>query len=137
MATHALKLPLFLTRLSVFYFMGVWALDRIIAPGHAANVAKKFYKFGPLDISTLPQPVIGGLLLLLYVAFLLGFKKQITYGLVLLVQFFGLITIIPNLIPGLESYKLIFVAAWPAFMATILLYCLRDEDTMLALDNRG
>lgn len=133
MATHTLKLPLFLTRLSVAYFMGVWALDRIIAPEHADAVAKTFYKIGPLNISAIPQPVLGGILLVLYAAFVVGFKKSITYGLVLLIQLLGLLFIIPNLIPGLESYKLIFVAAWPAFMATLLLYCLRNEDTMLSL----
>ena len=134
MATHTLKLPLFLTRISIAYFMGVWALDRIIAPDHAGAVAKGFYKIGPLDISAIPQPVLGGLLLVLYAAFAVGFKKSITYGLVLLIQLLGLLFIIPNLIPGLESYKLIFVAALPAFMATLLLFCLRGEDTMLSLD---
>jgi len=54
---------------------------------HADVVANKFYSIGPLNISAIPQPVLGGLLLLLYAA----------------------------------------------FMATVLLYCLRDEDTMLSL----
>ena len=65
MATHTLKLPLFLTRISVAYFMGVWALDRIMATEHADNVAEAFYKIGPLNISAIPQPVLGGLMLAL------------------------------------------------------------------------
>lgn len=129
-----LRLPLFLTRLSVAYFMGVWALDRLIAPEHAEAVANAFYKVGPLSISAIPQPVIGVILLVIYAAFLAGFKKSISYALVLMIQFLGLIFIIPNLIPGMENYKLIFVAALPAFMATLLLYVLRDEDTLLAID---
>lgn len=133
MATHTLKLPLFLTRISVAYFMGVWALDRIIAPEHADAVANGFYKIGPINISAIPQPVLGGILLVLYAAFAVGFKKSVTYGLVLLIQLLGLLFIIPNLIPGLEAYRLIFVAALPAFMATLLLFCLRGEDTMLSL----
>ena len=68
MASHSLRLPLFLTRLSIFYFMGVWALDRIIAPDHAVAVANKFYKIGPLNIAALPQPVLGAILLVIYTA---------------------------------------------------------------------
>jgi len=51
MATHTLKLPLFLTRLSIFYFMLPWQLMRFTTPESVIGIAKKHYKF------TMPEAV--------------------------------------------------------------------------------
>ena len=127
----SLKLPLFLTRLSIFYFMLPWQLMRFTAPEKAIGIAKKHYKF------TMPEwaPMITGVLMMaLLLAFVAGFKKRISYGLVLVLHALGTLMTLPKLIIGLESFYILFAAAIPAGFAIWLLYLLRDEDTMFSID---
>jgi len=132
MATHTLKLPLFLTRLSIFYFMLPWQLMRFTTPESVIGIAKKHYKF------TMPEavPMITGvLMMILLIAFVTGFKKKISYLLVLILHALGTLMTLPKLIIGLESFYILFAAAIPVVFAMLLLYILRDEDTMLSFDN--
>lgn len=132
---QSLKVPLFLTRISIAYFMGVWALDRLTAADHASKVAEKFYDIGPIKISALPPTLVGIALLLLIAVFIAGYKKRISYGLILALHLIGTIKILPTFIPFTESFVLIFSASIPTLMAMLLLYCLRNEDTLLSLDD--
>lgn len=132
MATHTLKLPLFLTRLSIFYFMLPWQLMRFTTPESVIGIAEKHYKF------TMPEavPMITGvLMMILLIAFVTGFKKKISYLLVLILHALGTLMTLPKLIIGLESFYILFAAAIPVVFAMLLLYILRDEDTMLSFDN--
>lgn len=134
MATHSLKLPLFLTRLSVFYFMLPWQLMRFTAPERVVGIAKKHYKFTMPESASL---ITGIIMMAILIAFVIGFKKRISYGLVLVLHAVGTLMTLPRLIIGTSSLNILFLAAIPAVFAMLLLYCLRDEDTMLAWDNRG
>lgn len=131
MATHTLRLPLFLTRLSIFLFMLPWQIMRFTKPDVINNISNKYYKFSMPEIGS---TITGVLMIALLLAFLIGFKKKISYLLVLILHGIGTLMTLPNLIPGLEGYNQLFLAAVPALGAMLLLYCLRDEDTMLSLD---
>lgn len=126
-----IKLPLFLTRLSIFYFLLPWQLMRFTKPDAVVGIAKKHYKF------TLPESaslITGVLMMILLVAFLVGIKKRVTYGLVFVFHALGTLMTLPKLIIGLESFYILFLAAIPTTFAMLLLYCLRDEDTMFSLN---
>ena len=130
MATHTLKLPLFLTRLSIFLFMLPWQLMRFTKPEVINNISNKYYKFSMPEIGS---TITGVFMIALLVAFLVGFKKKISYLLVLVLHAVGTLTTIPYLIPGTENFNILFLAALPTIGAMLLLYCLRDEDTMLSV----
>lgn len=126
-----LKIPLFLTRLSIVAFLLPWVLMRFTSPDSAKGIAAKYYK-----VSSLPDiavTVIGVLWLVLLAAFLIGFKKRISYGLVFLLHAVGTVFTIPYLIPGTENFNILFLAAIPAAMAMLLLYQLREHDTFLTI----
>lgn len=134
MAERNLKLPLFLTRLSVFYFMLPWQLMRFSKADSIKGIANKYYK-----IPSMPDIVVtltGVFMIALMIAFLVGFKKKISYGLMFLLHALGTLMTLPALIPfvGLSGYNQLFLAAIPTTFAMLLLYCLRDEDTMLSLN---
>lgn len=78
--------------------------------------------------------ITGVIMMALLVAFLIGFKKRISYGLVMVLHGIGTLMTVPYLIPGTENFNILFLAAVPALMAMVLLYCLRTEDTLLAVD---
>ena len=130
MATHSLKLPLFLTRLSIFLFMLPWQLMRFTKPEAINNISSKYYKFSMPDIGS---TLTGIFMIALLVAFLVGFKRKVSYLLVLILHGIGTLTTIPYLIPGAVSFNILFLAALPPIGAMLLLYCLRDEDTMLSV----
>ena len=71
--------------------------------------------------------------LLLLLAFVTGFKKRVSYGLVMLIH--GLVTLSTwkQLMPWLETHNHLFLAAIPALGAMIALYLLRDHDTRFVL----
>ncbi len=127
----SLRLPLFLTRLSIFLFLLPWQLMRFSKPENINGIAQKYYKFSMPEIGS---TITGVLMMALLVAFLFGLKKRISYGLVALLHGIGTAMTIPNLIPGLEGYNQLFLAAVPALMAMVLLYCLRNEDTLLTIE---
>lgn len=131
MSTHTLKLPLFLTRLSIFLFMLPWQLMRFTKPEAINSISNKYYKFSMPEIGS---TITGVLMMVLLVAFLVGFKKKISYLLVLVLHAVGTLTTVPYLIPGTENFNILFLAALPTIGAMLLLYCLRNEDTMLSLN---
>lgn len=134
MAERNLRLPLFLTRLSIFYFMLPWQVMRFGKADSIKGIANKYYK-----ISSMPDMLVtatGVFMMALMIAFLIGFKKKISYGLMFLIHAIGTLMTVPALIPflGLEGYNQLFLAAIPTAFAMLLLYCLRDEDTMFSLN---
>lgn len=130
--TTNLKLPLFLTRLSIFYFLLPWQLMRFTTPEAIINIAKSHYKFTMPD--SVPM-ITGVLMMILLIAFLVGFKKKITYFLVFILHAVGTLMTLPKLIIGTENLQILFLAAIPAAAAMFLLWKLRDEDTLLSFKN--
>ena len=126
-----LRLPLFLTRLSIFAFLLPWQLMRFTRPEGINNIAQKYYKFSMPDIGS---TISGVLMMALLIAFVVGFKKRISYGLVALIHGIGTAMTIPALIPGHDGHNQLFLAAMPALMAMVLLYLLRNEDTLFAVE---
>jgi len=132
MSDKNIRLPLFLTRLSVFYFLFPWVLARFNNPDLVQNVAKSHYYTESFpNILNLALGVFGMAALL---GMLLGIKKRITYAAVFLIHGIGTLLIIPKLILFTDKLVMVFLASLPALAAIALLYCLRDEDTMFSLN---
>ena len=127
-----LRIPLFATRIFIALFLLPWTLMRFTRPDAAKGVADRYY--GPLG--GMPDAVfliIAIFMAALLLAFTIGFKKRISYGLVLLLHAVGTAMTIPYLIPGTENFNILFMAAVPVIGAMWLLYVLRDEDTLLSV----
>jgi len=125
-----LKIPLFFTRIAIAAFLLPWVIMRFTKPEQAGKIAAKYYKLGGLS-ETL-HIGIGVFWVLLLLAFVTGFKKRVSYGLVLLLHTVGTIMTIPYLLPGAADFKILFYAAIPVIGAMWLLYSLRDQDTLLS-----
>ncbi len=130
--SNNLKLPLFLTRLSVFYFLIAWTLKRFTDSEFIQTVASRHYYTEAFPSwANLALGVFG---LVSLIAFLIGFKKRISYAAVMSIHLLGTILVIPKLILFTDKLAMVFLASLPALAAMMLLYCLRDEDTMLSLN---
>lgn len=124
---------LLLLRLGVFIVMLMWTLDKFINPQHSGAIFENFYGLGGLSDTAFM--IIGLLQLLVVLAFVAGFMKRISYGIVLLLHSVSTLSSWQQYLDAFNN--LLFFAAWPMLAACIALYMLRDLDTRLTLDDRG
>ena len=118
-------------RLSIFLVMLMWTLDKFVNPQHAADVYARFYFVPNLDASAMRA--VGALELLVLVGFVLGYRKRLTYGAVLVLHAISTLSSHPQYLSPWEPYHLLFFAAWPMLAGCFCLYWLRDLDTKLTL----
>lgn len=125
-----LAIPLLTLRLGVFIVMLMWTLDKFVNPAHAGAVFENFYLIGGLGDTIFLA--IGIVELAIIVAFVLGIKKTITYGIVLALHTVSTLSSWQQYL-GFDS--LLFFAAWPMLAACYTLFMLRDLDTKFTVAN--
>lgn len=126
-----LKYSLFALRVGVFIVLLFWTIDKIARPNHAASVYENFYFLKDLGRSAMM--FVGVAELILIFGFLIGAKKRITYGLVLILHTISTLSSYQQYLAPFEKANLLFFAAWPMLGACLALYLLRDQDTVLTL----
>ena len=124
---QALTTSLLLLRLGVFVVFFMWTIDKFLNPAHTAAVFAKFYLIGNLS-ETLAY-VVGALQMIIVFMFLLGIKKQFSYGFILLMHLISTLSTYEKYFDPWSSPNLLFYAAWPMLAACAALYLLREEDT--------
>jgi len=129
-----IKPALLFTRLSIFIVMAVWTADKLLNPQHTQKVFEKFYYISEIPFTLIY--LLGALQVLLVLAFLAGVKKRITYGAMGLMHAASTLSSFKQYFSPFEGAHLLFFAAWPMLAACILLYMLRDQDTLLAFKRR-
>lgn len=118
-------------RLSVFLVMLMWTLDKLVNPTHAAKVFEHFYFLAGLQSAAMA--LVGCLELLILVGFLLGVGKRFCYGAVLVFHTVSTLSSYQQYLSPFEGPHLLFFAAWPMWAGCLMLYLLRDHDTLCQL----
>jgi putative oxidoreductase len=128
---NRVAVALLVLRISVFFVMLTWTIDKFVRPAHAISVYEHFYFLrgvGPAMIYS-----IGILELLLLIGFVSGFTPRLTYGLVLLLHAISTFSSFRQYFHPFEGPNILFFAAWPMLGACFALYYLRDLDTLFRL----
>ncbi|MDO8863704.1 hypothetical protein Q6D67_18590 [Haliea sp. E1-2-M8] len=123
---------LLLLRLGVFIVMIMWTLDKFINPQHSGAVFENFYGLSGLSGATFM--IIGFLQLLVVLAFVAGFLKRYSYGIILALHSISTLSSWQQYLDAFNN--LLFFAAWPMLAACIAVYMLRDLDTRWTVDDR-
>lgn len=131
---NRLSLALFFLRLSVFFVMVMWTLDKFLNPEHAAAVFENFYYIG--GIGSFLLYIIGAVEMMILAGFLLGYQKKWTYGAVLFFHAISTLSSFKQYLSPFVSPNLLFFAAWPMLAACFALYYLRDQDTMWTIEKK-
>lgn len=126
-----LKISLLGLRLGVTCVMLVWTIDKLLRPDHAATVFEKFYFLS--QVPTTVMYVIGGLQLLLVLAFAVGVMKKFTYMAMLVLHGISTFSSFTKYLSPFEAMNLLYFAAWPMLAACLALFLLREEDTLFSL----
>ncbi len=124
-----LQLSLLFLRFSVFLVMFMWTIDKFINPGHAVKIYEKFYYISGLELTVMYA--IGVIEVVLLFLFLVGYKKQYTYGAVLALHTVSTLFSFKQYLAPFDGANLLFFAAWPMLAACFALFLLRDQDRML------
>jgi hypothetical protein len=121
-------------RASVFLVMAVWTLDKFVRPEHAGKVFEAFYYMPGLGKGALLAVGIAEAALL--VGFLAGYRKRLTYGLVLFLHAVSMLSSFKQYLAPFDKGNLLFFAAWPMLAACWTLYVLRDADAVWSRADR-
>jgi putative oxidoreductase len=125
---NRLPLALLLLRLSVFVVMFVWTVDKFVEPQHASKIMTEFYSIGGVGSALIY--LLAAVEFAIILAFLLGFAKQWSYGLVLLLHAISTLSSYQKYLNPLQPPNLLFFAAIPMLAACFVLYYLRDADVL-------
>lgn len=130
------RLPtaLFTLRVTVFLVMLMWALDKILNPGHAGAVFENFYFIPGVGPGLLTAIAVAELVIIL--GFLAGVAKTWTYGAVLVFHAVSTLSTWQQYLDPFEGPNLLFFAAMPMLAACFTLFWLRDQDTLLTVGRK-
>jgi putative oxidoreductase len=127
-----LPLALLLLRLSVFVVLFVWTIDKFIEPQHASKIMAAFYSI--TGVGDVLIYLFGAIELAIILAFVLGFAKRWSYGLVLLLHAISTLASYQKYLNPFQSPNLLFFAALPMLTACFVLYYLRDADVLWTIE---
>jgi len=130
-ARGKIEWALFLLRVGVFIVMFAWTLDKFLNPGHATKVFDHFYALSGIGPEIMRG--LGGVEMLVILAFLAGLWKRYTYGLVMILH---AVSTLSSWQKYTTDIGLLFFAAWPMLAACIALYMLRDLDVKFTIRAR-
>jgi putative oxidoreductase len=127
-AENRLPLTLLLLRVSVFLVMFVWTVDKFVEPQHASKIMEQFYLIG--GVTSILVYLLAVIELVVILAFLCGFAKKWSYGLVLLMHAVSTLASYKQYLNPFQPPNLLFFAAIPMLAACFTLYYLRDADVL-------
>lgn len=129
---NSVQMGLLVLRVTTALFFLVWSLDKIINAKHTLRVFEKFY-FLPLSEST--SLMLGIAQTLIVLAFMAGFQKKWTTLALLAMHTVSVGSTWQHLInPYTGGPGLVFWAGVPVWAGLLLLWLMRDEDSMWSLD---
>lgn len=124
------QIALFILRISLWIFLLIWSIGKLVDPEHAIRIFSHFYQ---LSISPDIAVAVGLAEALLSVLFVVGAWKRYTYGLGLILHFISFAASSGKLLNPFPHPNDLFVAGIPVLAAFFLLYLLRDRDVLWAV----
>lgn len=132
MSSDKLKYSLFLMRVALFFVLLIGTLIKVMHPEVVMNGISYANLFS-IDNSMVSM-IISFFEFVILFAFLLGFKKKITYGLVCGMTILSFISIIKIFSDLFNPAYFILLYIIPMMVGSYLLYVLRDYDLVFSID---
>ena len=134
-----IEIALLIIRLSAAIFLGLWATLKFHRPEWTQNIFKGAYKLKEFGLETLPPEVsytIGGIQIIIVLAFALGLWRTWTYGLMMLMSAAGVLGSLSSYMTYFNYPKNLMLTSIPTLGALIALFILRDMDNLFSLSAR-
>lgn len=133
-----IEIALLIIRLTAALFLGLWATLKFHRPEWTQNIFKGAYKLGELGLETLPVEVsytLGGIQIIIVLAFAAGFMRFWTYGLMMLMSAAGVLGSLTSFATYFNYPKNLMLTSIPTLGALIALFLLRDLDNLFSLSS--
>jgi putative oxidoreductase len=131
---------LFIIRLTLFLLMIMWALLKLTAPaayGASEDGTGIFGSFYGISLSQSLVFSIGLVQIAFLFAFLAGVAKFITTGGVMVMNLATLLVSLPAILPVFVGEgNILFAASFPIFGASLALFLMREQDTLLSFGKK-
>ncbi len=131
MTPIALKPALLILRLSVAAFFAIWVIEKFVAPEKTQAIWGAFYFYENLPLEA--SYAIGVIQAVVLLAFVLGIATFWSTGFLMVIHALSTLSTWERMIAPYEGVNHLFWAAVPALGALIVLFMLRDEDTLLTV----
>lgn len=125
-----LKVSLFILRYALTAFLAVWVIEKFVAPETTQAIWGHFYGFEDLPLNA--SYLIGAVQAVALLAFVTGFAKLFSYGFWLIGHGYGTVMSYGPLLDPYSGSNHLFWAAVPVLAAFLLLFLMREEDTILS-----
>ncbi len=149
MNNRRIEVSLFIIRISAAIFLGLWATLKFHHPEWTQNIFKGAYKLKQIGLETLPVEVsytLGGIQILIVLAFATGLWRTWTYGLMMLMSAAGVLGSLGSYVNINDQGELIaaytryprnlMLTSIPTLGALIALFIMRDFDNFLSFPRR-
>ncbi|KZK98985.1 hypothetical protein PsAD26_04787 [Pseudovibrio sp. Ad26] len=123
---------LFSLRLSISVVFILWTLNKILNPDSTAKTFEAFYGFSAMSEAL--SFILGGIQALIVICFLVGFKKRLSIGAILIMHVISTLVSYERYLDPFTSPNLLFFAGWPMLAGLLTLYLLRDYDTKFSIE---
>ena len=150
MENRRIEVSLFIIRVTAAIFLGLWATLKFHHPEWTQNIFKGAYRLKDFGLENLPAEVsymLGGLQILIVLAFACGILRTWTYGLMMLMSAAGVLGSLGSIVNFNDQGELIaayaryprnlMLTSIPTLGALIALFILRDQDNFLAVPRRN
>jgi len=122
---------LLLLRITLAIAFGMWCAGKFLNPNQTSRILNGFYSIKGVSFASAYG--MGILEAIVILAFLVGFAKRVSYGLLMLIHIPGVLAPWAQYLRPYEGHVLLFLGAFPMLSACFTMYYLREYDTLWVL----
>jgi len=131
-----IEIALLIIRVTTALFLGMWATLKFHRPEWQRNIFENFYNVNFLTVTDNLSYFLGVVQIIIVLAFVSGFMRKWTYGLVMLMSAAGVIGSLGSFVEYYNYPKNLMLTSIPTLGALIALFILRDMDNLFSLSGR-
>lgn len=131
-----IEIALFIIRVTAAIFLGLWATLKFHHPEWQRNIFEGSYNVSFFTVTDNLSYFLGTLQIIIVLAFVSGFMRTWTYGLMMLMSAAGVIGSLGSFLTYYNYPKNLMLTSIPTLGALIALFLLRDLDNLFSLSGR-
>ena len=136
MNERRIEIALLVIRITAAIFLGLWATLKFHHPEWQRNIFEGAYNVSFFTVTDNLSYFLGAVQIIIVLAFVSGFMRTWTYGLMMLMSAAGVIGSLGSFITYYNYPKNLMLTSIPTLGALIALFILRDMDNLLSLSGR-
>ena len=131
-----IEIALLIIRITAAIFMGLWATLKFHHPEWQRNIFEGAYNISFFTVTDNLSYFLGTVQIIIILAFVSGFMRTWTYGLVMLMSAAGVLGSLGSFMTYYNYPKNLMLTSIPTLGALMALFILRDMDNLFSLSGR-